>query len=161
MTLKPYQRIFGAGPRGAFISAIAFGLAYVLGGGTDLPPIHDSTTIGIVSLALASAATAAIVAWSLRSLPTGARGRELVTTGAFHYVRHPLYAAFLGPFGFGLALFMDGWIYLAWVVLQYPIWHWNIAAEERLMHQEFGDAYADYCRKTGRFLPRLTAFRLS
>ena len=155
MSMTTYQRIFGTGPRGAIIGAVTFGLALALDYWLSLPPLHGSATLGIAALVAASAATAAIVAWSLRSLPLSARGRELVTAGPFRYVRHPLYAAFLGGFDFGLALFLDGWVYVAWAVLQYPIWHWNIAAEERLMHNEFGGEYAAYCSRTGRFLPRL------
>ncbi len=157
MSLTTYQRIFGAGPQGTIVSAITFGFTFWLDGWFNWPPLHGAATFGITVLVVASVATAAIVAWSLRSLPPGMRGKELVTAGAFHYVRHPLYAAFLGSFDFGLALFMDGWPFLVWAVLQYPIWHWNIAAEERLMHKEFGDAYAEYCRTTGRFLPKLAS----
>ena len=157
MSLTTYERIFGTGPRGTIISAITFWAAFMLDRELYSPPIHRSANFGITALVIASVATAAIVLWSLRSLPPGTRGKELVTAGAFRYVRHPLYAAFLGAFNFGLALFMDGWVYLAWAVLQYPIWYWNIAAEERLMHKEFGDSYAGYCRKTGRFLPKLAA----
>ncbi len=155
MPMTTYQRIFGTGPRGTIVTVITFGLAFVLDGRFNLSPLHGNTTVGVVALVVGSAAAAAIVAWSLRNLPPSARGKELVTTGAFHYLRHPFYAAFIGPFDFGLALFMDGWPYIIWAVLQYPIWHWNIAAEERLMHNEFGDEYAAYCNKTGRFLPKL------
>ncbi len=155
MSMTTYQRIFGTGPRGPIISLMTLGFTYWLDGRFNLPPLHGSTAFGIAALVAGSAAAAAIVIWSLRSLPPGVRGKELVTAGAFRYFRHPLYAGILGPFNLGLALFLDGWVYLAWAVLQYPIWHWNIAAEERLMHNEFGDQYAAYCGKTGRFLPKL------
>jgi protein-S-isoprenylcysteine O-methyltransferase Ste14 len=158
MTLTPYQRIFGAGPRGALISTLSFGLAAALENWLNLPPLHGSTPFGIAGLALGVVLTTAIVTWSLYALPPEARGRGLVTAGPFRYVRHPLYAAFLGPFDFGLALFLDGWIFLAWAALQYPLWHLNVAAEEKLMHGEFGSEYAVYCRRTGRFLPKLQIF---
>lgn len=161
MSLTTYERLFGAGPRGMTISVITFAVAFLLDRELESPPLHGSTTIGIAALVTGSAAAAAIVIWSLRSLPPGARGKELVTAGAFHYLRHPLYAGILGPLNLGLALFLDGWVYLAWVVIQYPIWHWNIAAEERLMHKEFGDKYATYCSKTGRFLPKFYVSRLT
>ncbi len=155
MPMTTYQRIFGTGPRGVVVSVVTLWLTYWLDGRLNLPPLHGSMTLGVTALVVGSAVAAAIVIWSLRGLPPGARGKELVTAGAFRYVRHPLYAGILGPFDFGLALFMDGWPYIIWAVLQYPIWHWNIAAEERLMHNEFGDEYAAYCNKTGRFLPKL------
>ncbi len=163
MPLTPYQRIFGAGPRGTTISIATLGGTVVLDMWLGLPAIHGNATVGWTALILGAAAAFAIAVWSLRALPPDTRGRELVTAGPFRYIRHPLYAAFLGPFDLGLALFLDSWIYLAWAALQYPIWHWNIAAEEGLMRQEFGDEYAAYCRRTGRFLPKLqtiaTTFR--
>ena len=99
----------------------------------------------------------AILAWSVRALPPEARGRKLVTKGPYLYVRHPLYAAFLGPFDLGLVMFLDAWPYLVWAIAQYPLWHWNVVAEERLMIEAFGQDYADYCRKTPRFLPKAAA----
>jgi protein-S-isoprenylcysteine O-methyltransferase Ste14 len=155
MAMTPYQRIFGTGPRGSLGSAATLALTFLLDKQFNLPPLHGNAVLGVTALAVGAVITALIVTWSLRALPPETRGRELITSGPFHYVRHPLYAAFLGPFDLGLALFLDGWIYLAWAALQYPIWHWNIAAEERLMRETFGDEYAEYCRRTGRFLPKL------
>ena len=159
MTLTPYQRIFGAGPRGVIISALTFGLALALNRRLSLPPLHGNALLGIAALAIGTTLAVVMVAWSLRALPPETRGKALVTTGAFHYVRHPLYAAFLGPFDLGLAVFLDGWIYLAWAALQYPIWHVNVAAEEELMRETFGDEYAAYCRTTPRFVPKPAILR--
>ena len=153
--MTSYQRIFGTGPRGTIVCVITFAITFVLNDRLDPPPLHGSATLGIAALLIGVVMAVAIAASSLASLPPGARGKELVTAGAFRWVRHPLYAALLGPFDFGLALYMDGWPYLVWALLQYPIWHWNIAAEERLMHNEFGETWAEYCKKTGRFLPKL------
>ena len=157
--MTPYQRVFGTGPRGVLASAATLGAALGLEAWLDLPAMHGSAAFGWAALMLGAAATAVIVAWSLRSLPPATRGRTLVTGGPFRHVRHPLYAAFLGPFDLGLALFLDGWIYLAWAALQYPLWHLNVAAEERLMRATFGDAYAAYCRTTPRFLPKPAILR--
>ena len=157
--MTPYQRIFGTGPRGVIVSALTFGLAMILHKVLGLPPVHGSAPIGFAALVVGAAVTAAIVGWSLRALPPETRGKELVTGGPYRYVRHPLYAAFLGPFAFGFALFLDGWFFLAWAALQYPIWHLNVAAEERLMRRGFGDEYAEYCRRTPRFVPRMWSGR--
>jgi protein-S-isoprenylcysteine O-methyltransferase Ste14 len=159
MTLTPYQRIFGAGPRGTVVSAATLALTLLLDNRFELPPLHGNAVLGVVALAVGALITAVVVTWSVRVLPPETRGRELITNGPFRYVRHPLYAAFLGPFDLGLALFLDGWIYLAWAALQYPIWHLNVAGEERLMLETFGNEYAAYCQKTGRFLPKPGLFR--
>lgn len=157
--MTPYQRIFGTGPRGLVFGLLSFAIVLWLDEFLNLPPMHGSQVWSKISLATGTVVTSAIVVWSLVALPPSLRGKELVTAGPFQYVRHPLYAAFLIGFNFGLGGFMDGWVFLFWAILQYPLWHLNIAGEERLMHQYFGQDYSDYCRKTGRFLPRFMGAR--
>ncbi|MDH3230938.1 MAG: isoprenylcysteine carboxylmethyltransferase family protein [Alphaproteobacteria bacterium] len=153
--MTPYQRMFGSGPRGVLASTVSLGAALGLDAWLGLPAVHGSAAFGWAALTLGAAAAVAVMAWSLRSLPPAGRGRVLVTTGPFRFVRHPLYAAFLGPFDLGLTLFLDGWVCVAWAALQYPLWHLNVAAEEKLMRERFGEEYAAYCRRTPRFVPKL------
>jgi len=153
--MRPFQRIFGTGPRGLALSlatlAVAWGLSSLLGD----PAIHGDGKLGTGLLIVSAVATTAGMIWSLKSLPPGSRGRKLVTHGAFRYVRHPLYAAFLLSFDFGLAFYLDNWIYVLWALGQFPLWHANVVEEERLMHKVFGQAYVAYCERTGRFIPKL------
>lgn len=158
-SMTPYQRIFGTGPRGLLFGVLSIVLALSVDYFFELPPMHGSQFLSNVSLVAGLIVTASIVFWSVVALRPSQRGRELVISGPFHYVRHPLYAAFLIGFNFGLAMFLDGWIFIAWAVFQYPLWHLNISGEERLMIQQFGQAYRDYSLKTGRFLPRLIVMR--
>jgi protein-S-isoprenylcysteine O-methyltransferase Ste14 len=84
--------------------------------------------------------------------PSGEAPAELVTSGLYRYVRHPLYTA-------GLALI--------WLT---PVMTLNVLAldlaftayiivgaryEERKLRREFGQAYADYCERTPMLIPRL------
>lgn len=154
-TMTPYQRTFGTGPRGLLLGLLSLSIVYWLNGYWNLSPLHGSRHFSVISLTGGTLLTAAIVVWSLVALPPSRRGRALVTAGPFRYVRHPLYAAFLIGFNLGLAIFMDGWLFLAWAALQYPLWHLNIAGEECLLREQFGSSYKDYCQTTGRFLPRL------
>ena len=151
--MSPFQRIFGTGPRGTGLSlamlAATWGLVDVVG----LPAVHGHSGFGLMALLVSVVLTVAGAVWSLKSLPVDSRGRELVTQGAFRYARHPLYASFLLSFDFGLALYLDNWIYVFWALLLLPVWHANVAGEERLMCDVFGDAYKNYCKRTGRFWP--------
>jgi len=153
--MTPYQRIFGTGPRGLAFGILSFVLALWIDDAMGLPEMIGSQTISNGALGIGILVTVAIVSWSLIALPPSQRGRELVKAGPFAYVRHPLYAAFLIGFDLGLAIYMDGWIFIVWAIMQYPLWPVNIAGEERLMKQAFGQNYQEYCRRTGRFLPRL------
>ncbi len=105
-------------------------------------------------LVVAVLATIAGVVWSTRSLPVSQRGRGLCVAGAFRWVRHPLYASFLSLAVPGVALFLDHWVFLAWVVALHALWQVVVLPEEALMRREFGDAYVAYARRTGRFVPR-------
>lgn len=97
-----------------------------------------------------------MIVWSAKSLNPDQRGEEFITTGAFRYFRHPLYAAFLNFFNFGLAIFSDNYIFIIWwAVLQHLVWHINVITEEKMMENAFPNDYRNYCKTTGRFIPRI------
>lgn len=153
--MNAYQRIFGAGPRGSAISVALFAVAYFVAPIAGLPEVSSHDWFSLAVFGSLAAVTFALIAWSVRSLPPSARGKGLCSSGAFRFFRHPLYAAFLTFFNFGLAVLLNDWIYVAWAVLLHPLWHWNVAAEERLMRSEFPNEYEVYAARTGRFIPRL------
>jgi len=152
--MTPFQRIFGTGPRGLALSLATLATAWAVTAFVDVGPIHGHDGLGLGILLVSMVVTSAGVVWSLKSLPLDSRGRDLITKGAFRYVRHPLYASFLLSFDFGLAAYLDHWIYVFWALAQFPLWHANVAGEERLMHKKFGAAYAAYAARTGRFAPK-------
>lgn len=153
--MNSYERIFGTGPRGTLISLALLALAWRLEELSGLPGITPHGVFRGLFFAATSLATCALLVWSLRTLPPRSRGTSLITTGAFRYLRHPLYAAFLSCFNFGLALLLNNWIYVVWAILLHGVWHWNIRREERLMQRQFPQDYDTYCKTTGRFVPRL------
>ena len=153
--MNNYQRIFGTGPRGTFISLSLLAITYYFEPILGLPSIHDSAYFGSAFFSLTVALTVSLVVWSVNSLPPADRGRKLVTDGAFSLFRHPLYAAFLLFFNFGLAVWLDNWIYIIWAVIQHPVWHFNMEREEALVLDTFGGEYDRYCAVTGRFFPKI------
>lgn len=153
--MNTYQRLFGTGPRGLAISLLLLGGTVGLVRAVGPRPMHDSRAVGASALAIGVVLTVLLVVWSVRSLPVEDRGTRLTVGGAFRWFRHPLYAAFLLFFDFGLALFLDDWHYVAWAALQHPVWHLNVRGEEALMRDAFPADYPAYCAKTGRFFPRL------
>jgi protein-S-isoprenylcysteine O-methyltransferase Ste14 len=161
MEKKPtnFNKIFGIGPVGLLISLILLFIAIWINKQIDLPPLSNNrfllNSIFVVSILI----TLAIIVWSVKSLPAADRGNKLCTSGAFKYVRHPLYAAFLSVFDFGLAIYLNSYIFIFWAVLLHPIWHYLVKYEERSMINIFGEAYLEYQKKTGRFLPKLMTTR--
>lgn len=80
---------------------------------------------------------------------------KLVTTGAYAWVRHPMYSAAL-VLTAGQALLVHNKVAgPAGLLGLGPMLWLRIGPEERLMRDAFGQAYADYCARTPRLIPRL------
>jgi protein-S-isoprenylcysteine O-methyltransferase Ste14 len=78
----------------------------------------------------------------------------LVTSGIYHYIRHPLYSSlfllvwgifFKAPSAFGVALTVTATLFL----------FATARADERECTQFFGAPYREYMKKTKRFIPYL------
>lgn len=79
---------------------------------------------------------------------------ELVRTGAYRYVRHPMYAALIGIAVCQLFM-LQNWIAgPASIILVLPFCLYQVRREERLLIKYFGDDYLDYIRKTGTLWPK-------
>jgi protein-S-isoprenylcysteine O-methyltransferase Ste14 len=153
--VKSYDRIFGAGPRGAIISILLLLITYFLQQNTSSVSIFSTDAARYLAVSVLGWLGLILIAWSLVSLPPRDRGRSLVTTGAFAYIRHPLYASFLLFFNPAVALYLNDMIYLFWVIMLLPVWSLNVRSEERLMGGEFGEAYDEYCKNTAKFIPKV------
>lgn len=78
----------------------------------------------------------------------------LVTTGAYGFVRNPMYLGII-LIWFGLAVaFRNPLLLVVSAGYVVPVLWFYIRAEERMMSSEFGAAFAEYERQVGRLLPR-------
>ena len=78
---------------------------------------------------------------------------ELVTTGVYRHVRHPMYAAFF-LWAVAQALLLPNWIAgPAGLVGFGTLFALRVGREERMMEATFGDAYRDYAARTWRVCP--------
>jgi protein-S-isoprenylcysteine O-methyltransferase Ste14 len=79
---------------------------------------------------------------------------QFITDGPYRWVRHPMYLGLIiFPAGAGMAF--GSWIGMALPLLTTALFIWRIADEERLMHQEFGNCWETYSRRTWRLVPFL------
>jgi protein-S-isoprenylcysteine O-methyltransferase Ste14 len=79
---------------------------------------------------------------------------ELVKTGVYKYVRHPMYAALAGM-ALCQLLMIQNWLagpISLFTILPFCIY--QIKREERLLIRFFGDDYRQYIRETGMIWPR-------
>jgi protein-S-isoprenylcysteine O-methyltransferase Ste14 len=82
-------------------------------------------------------------------------GHILVTDGIFKHIRHPMYAAHL-LWAIAQPLILTNWIAgFSFLVAQIPQYLLRIAAEEKMMLDQFGEEYWTYIARTGRFLPKV------
>ncbi|MCK5484620.1 MAG: isoprenylcysteine carboxylmethyltransferase family protein [Desulfobacterales bacterium] len=82
------------------------------------------------------------------------RPTDVVSTGAFRYVRHPLYLGCL-LFYLGLAVSTVSLFSLALLVLIFVFYNYIAGYEEKLLVQRLGERYASYKRSTGKWVPRI------
>jgi protein-S-isoprenylcysteine O-methyltransferase Ste14 len=82
--------------------------------------------------------------------------QQLVNTGPYRWIRHPLYATGIALFA-ALGLMQASWlVLLLTVIVAASIRFIVIPAEERALLAMFGDRYRTYMRRTGRLLPRVS-----
>jgi len=87
------------------------------------------------------------------------REHPLVTTGAYGFVRNPMYLGIL-LLWFGIAIaFRHALLLLAAVGYVVPVFLLYIRSEDRMLAQEFGAPYEAYRRRVGSLLPRLRRSR--
>ena len=80
------------------------------------------------------------------------RTSELVTSGIYHYIRHPLYASLM-YLAWG-AFFKDiSWISVILILMASISLFATVRADEKECIQYFGDRYKKYMEGTKRFIP--------
>jgi protein-S-isoprenylcysteine O-methyltransferase Ste14 len=88
--------------------------------------------------------------------PTSGTRKEhqLVTSGPYRWVRHPLYTVGSSMF-ISFGMMADNWFIAALGVLAFIAMAIRTPKEEANLIEKFGDEYREYMKRTGRFLPRL------
>jgi protein-S-isoprenylcysteine O-methyltransferase Ste14 len=89
--------------------------------------------------------------WSARV--TIKEGHELIRTGPYARLRHPIYSGILLA-SIGTALVIDKWRCMAGIVLILAAFSLKARKEERMLAQQFGDAFAEHRKQTGFLIPR-------
>jgi protein-S-isoprenylcysteine O-methyltransferase Ste14 len=76
---------------------------------------------------------------------------ELVTSGPYHLVRHPIYSGILVA-GVGTAVALN-WLWMIAVVLAGTYFVYSATVEERYLSEQFPDTYPMYRRSTKMLVP--------
>jgi protein-S-isoprenylcysteine O-methyltransferase Ste14 len=121
----------------------------------ELPDIVRSLGIGLAALGIGG------LFWAFRHLghnlvSTAATGSAptLITTGPYHWARHPMYSAWAMML-LGYGLLAANWAVPLAAAAAFAAVVRRTSGEESHLIDLFGEAYKDYAARTGRFLPRL------
>ena len=80
---------------------------------------------------------------------------ELITSGVYRYIRHPMYSAHL-IWALAQIMILHNWIAgYSFLIVQIPFYLIRIKNEEAMMIEQFGDAYKTYMEETDRLIPKL------
>jgi protein-S-isoprenylcysteine O-methyltransferase Ste14 len=106
-------------------------------------------TIGIVLIGLG------IVMWFfgvITVMPAYSRD-QLVTTGVFALVRHPIYSAWITLIFPGLGLVAGAWPMFLTPFIAYATFKHFIGREDEYLTKRYGEAYLDYRRRVNEVIP--------
>lgn len=138
---------------------LAIPAALLWGSGRPLAPAPGiARTLGLLGFVACQLAMACQIALFIR------RGRgsqlpfdppaALVVQGSYRRVRNPMYVSY------GMAIACEALAYREWVLVAYTLGFaalahaYVVGVEESSLRKRFGDAYDDYCARTGRWWPR-------
>ena len=139
--------------------AIAFLLFFQLIFGIAILPLPTSLTIQLVGFALVIIGLGACVvarrelssnwanAWEFQIK----HNQELVTTGIYAFVRHPIYVGLVTAM-IGAELVAESYLFLPFLFI-FCLAYLQAKKEEKLLEGHFGKEYADYKKRTKMFIP--------
>jgi protein-S-isoprenylcysteine O-methyltransferase Ste14 len=122
-----------------------------------VPTFLSGMVPGFARLALVAAAEVCALAllWEGHRLVEGEeRPAKVLSSGAFRYVRHPLYLGCL-LFYVGLAISTLSLLSILAFAGIFAFYDFIASYEERLLEARFGSEYATYKSKTGKWFPRV------
>ena len=130
-----------------------------------LAPLVQHDALAITGLILATAALAGSwICWkrmgkSWRMGIDPNESTQLVVTGPYAYVRHPIYAL-SSLLMIGAVLVIPSSLMLALAVIHLTFLQWEARREERHLLAANGPQYAAYRARVGRFFPRFSSSKM-
>ncbi len=118
----------------------------------------SASTLRIAGIALIGAGIA-IKLSSSRVPSTAFKKKELITTGIFSCIRHPMYSSWILFIAPGIALLFRCWLMLAASLVGYISFKRLIKEEDEYLTRTFGQTYLDYRSRVGEIFPIIRSRR--
>jgi protein-S-isoprenylcysteine O-methyltransferase Ste14 len=147
----------------AALVTIVFGFEYIFAPGTfEFAYLIDYPTwlrwVGALMLAIGISLLWSAhhsLGMSFHSLVVQKEDQELVKSGPYKWIRHPIYTAYFFNY-IGGGLLASNWVLTFIPVLCFGLMvHLRLGEEEAAMIEMFGDDYRQYMDRTGKFLPKI------
>jgi protein-S-isoprenylcysteine O-methyltransferase Ste14 len=90
---------------------------------------------------------------SLTAHPIPGKNAVLVTDGLYKFVKHPIYSGLIVA-AFGLTITGGFFPHVIFFIALVLLLNYKASFEEKLLASTY-EGYAEYSKKTGRFIPRL------
>ena len=118
----------------------------------------SANTLRIVAITLI--AVGLVIKFSSSRVPSSAfKNKELVTTGIFSYIRHPMYSSWILFITPGIALLFRSWLMIAASLVGYLSFKHLVKEEDEYLTRMFGQTYLDYCSRVGEIFPKIRPSR--
>jgi protein-S-isoprenylcysteine O-methyltransferase Ste14 len=123
--------------------------------------VPESSPVGLlgVIISFAGVAFAIWARWHLgqnwSATVTVKEGHELIRSGPYGRIRHPIYTGMLIAFA-GTALALGEYRGLLGLIIAISSFFAKAKKEERYLVQEFGEQFQEHIRRTGMFLPKFS-----
>ena len=114
---------------------------------------HIPLGIRLIILVLALVAAVYLINSGHRVVSGDQRPEEIISSGAFRYVRHPLYLGTMLAY-LGLTVSTASLFCLALLVFIVLFYHYIAGYEEKLLEIKFGESYIAYQKQTGKWVPQ-------
>ncbi|MEO7835252.1 MAG: isoprenylcysteine carboxylmethyltransferase family protein [Ginsengibacter sp.] len=88
---------------------------------------------------------------NLSAFPTPKQSAQLIQSGIYKYIRHPIYSGILF-FTFGFSMYSENTLRLIIFLMLLILFRFKAAYEEKLLQDKFPN-YNDYKKTVGMFLP--------
>ena len=123
--------------------------------------LPDSAVIGAIGTAITAGGIAFAIwaRWHLgenwSAMVTLKEGHELIRSGPYRRIRHPIYTGMLVGFA-GTAMAQGEYRGLIALGIAVTNFYLKAKREERFLTREFGEKFQEHSKQTGMFLPKLT-----
>jgi protein-S-isoprenylcysteine O-methyltransferase Ste14 len=153
MTEKRLSR-WGIGPK-TFVPSMAYAIAAWVATNTWPEVFRIRSMSGFLETIGAVLAAMGLLLWLSGAITVmRAYGRDqLVTSGPYALVRHPVYAGWITMVFPGLALLCRSWPMLLAPFVAYAVFKSRVHVEDEYLERRFGQPYLDYRARVREVLP--------